>query len=317
MMNGDISEADLKRIYLFKNVNLESITGLLEDCPVQKFEPGDIILSAGQPNASIYLIVDGYLRIHPQSLDQGPIVILGPGDIAGEISVIDHQPATAYVVADGPCQLIVMHEDILWSLIRSSHAAAVNLLFILAKRLRHSDVLIAGDIKDDQEEAQYGSVDALTGLNGRNWLDVMLKRQLLRSAMSVEPLTIIMIDIDHFKKFNEEHGQAYCDRILYALAHEISDHLRPTDVIARYGGDEFIILLPNIDLMTARSVAERLRQDIMKSVPVMPDGENIPYPTLSFGLAEANSDETSESLINAAYAVLNRAKEMGGNCIVC
>ncbi len=315
-MTGGIGEADLKRICLFKNVNLESIKGLLEDCPVQKFERGDVVIGAGQLLRHIYLVLEGYLRVHPQSLDQGPIVVLGPGDIVGEISVIDHQPATAYVIADDSCLLIVVHEDILWSLIRSSHAAALNLLYILAKRLRHSDVLIAGDMQDDQDYEQYGSMDALTGLHSRSWLEMMLKRQFLRSTTIGEPLSLIMIDIDDFREFNQANGRIYSDRVLYSLAHQLSEQLRPTDIIARYGGDEFIILLPHVDMVTARNVAERLRRDMKKSVPVTPEGNSVPYPTVSFGLSEARSDQTPESFIKEAEEALSRAKVMGGNCIV-
>jgi len=315
-MTGGISEGDLKRICLFKNVNLESIKGLLEDCPVQKFERGDVVIGAGQLLRHIYLVLEGYLRVHPQSLDQGPIVVLGPGDIAGEISVIDHQPAPSFVVADDACLLIVVHEDILWSLIRSSHAAALNLLYILAKRLRQSDVLIAGDLQDDQDYEQYGSMDALTGLHSRSWLEMMLKRQFLRSTTGGEPLSVIMIDIDDFREFNLAHSRIYSDRVLYSIAHQLSEQLRPADIIARYGGDEFMILLPHVNIVTARIVAERLRQDMSKSVPVTPDGNRVPYPTLSFGLAEAKPDQTPESFIKAAEDALSRAKEMGGNCIV-
>lgn len=315
-MNGGVGESDLKRICLFKNVNLESIKGLLEDCPVQKFERGDVVIGAGQFLRHIYLVLEGYLRVHPQSLDQGPIVVLGPGDIAGEISVIDHQPTTAFVVADDSCLLIVVHEDILWSLIRSSHAAALNLLYILAKRLRNSDVLIAGDMQDDQDYEQYGSMDALTGLHSRSWLEMMLKRQFLRSTTGGEPLSIIMIDIDDFREFNQAHGRMYSDRVLYSLAHQLSEQLRPADIIARYGGDEFMILLPHVNVVTARIVADRLRQDMKKSVPLTPDGNSIPYPTLSFGLAEAGPDQTPESFVRAAEEALSRAKERGGNCIV-
>ena len=77
-----------------------------------------------------------------------------------------------------------------------------------------------------------------------------------------------------------------------------------------------MILLPHVNVVTARIVADRLRQHMKKSVPLTPDGNSIPYPTLSFGLAEAGPDQTPESFVRAAEEALSRAKERGGNCIV-
>jgi len=129
-----------------------------------------------------------------------------------------------------------------------------------------------------EEFDHYGSVDALTGLRSRKWLDHMMQRQFMRSTTCGEPLSLLMIDIDHFKDFNDQHGYAYGDRVLYAIAQTLSNHLRPIDIIARYGGDEFIILLPNITINAAREVANRLHREVMKAVPLMPIGRASPIP---------------------------------------
>lgn len=313
---NNISEADLKRLYLFRSVNFESIQGILDACTFRLVAPGDVIIHAGSPNRYIYLLLDGHLRIHPHCLSEEPVVVLGPGEMVGEMSVIDQRPASANVVAAEPCRIIVMEEDILWSLIQSSHNAARNLLFILTSRLRHADQLITGDVPLGEEFNRDGSVDALTGLRDRKWLDHVMQRQFLRSQTCGEPLSMILIDIDHFKTFNKKHGHPYGDRVLYAIAQNLSNRLRPTDIIARYGGDEFVILLPNFSIRTAREVAERLYREVVKAVPIMPDGKSVPHPTLSIGLAEVGAGQSPEMFVTAVHAALDCAKKNGGDCIV-
>ncbi|MBA4398003.1 MAG: GGDEF domain-containing protein, partial [Syntrophus sp. (in: bacteria)] len=211
---NNISDADLRRLFLFGSVNPESIRGVLDACTLRLAAPGEVIIHAGSPNRHIYLILDGRLHIHPDCLSEEPLAVLGPGEMVGEMSVIDHQPASANVVAVEPCRIMVMEEDILWSLIQSSHDAARNLLFILTRRLRHADQVITGNVAPGEGYEQYGSVDALTGLRGRKWLDHVIQRQFLRSKTCGEPLSMILIDIDHFKAFNSKHGHAYGDRVL-------------------------------------------------------------------------------------------------------
>ena len=118
-----------------------------------------------------------------------------------------------------------------------------------------------------------------------------------------------MIDIDHFKEFNDRYGHLYGDHVLYSVAHTIGSHLRPTEVIARYGGDEFVIIMPDVDITTAKSVADRLIQEVIDSVPATPDGKSIPYPTISVGIAELIPGQTPEMLVAAADADLYRVKE--------
>ncbi len=132
---------ELKDVLLFREVELGSIQGILENCPVQKFKSGEVVLSAGEANRSIHLLLSGQLRVQ-LDLSLQPIARLKPGELVGEISVVDGQPTTAYVVADEDCRVLVLDESTLWSLFEASTRIAHNLLFIVVQRLRKGDALI-------------------------------------------------------------------------------------------------------------------------------------------------------------------------------
>ena len=308
-------ERDLEGIQLFRNVHLASIKGLIDVCRTQVLEPGAVLISPGRLNKKIYLVMEGRLRVHLESAESDPIATLGPGESVGEISVIDNQAASAYVVADERCRLLVMEEDVLWSLIQASHAAACNLLFVLAKRLRQTDSIIVEGAQLEQDFQHYGSVDALTGLHNRYWFDTVYKRQFARSIASGRPFSLIMADIDRFKEVNDTYGHLVGDRVLYSIARIITNYIRATEVVARYGGDEFVIILADKGLETARSVAERLLLAARDALPIRVGDKTITHPTLSVGIAEINVGESPDELIRRADEALYRSKIGGRDCV--
>jgi len=308
-------EEELKNIRLFQAVDLDAIKGILDACTLQSLKAGDLLISPGQGNRTVYFLLEGRVRIHLNTLQSEPMAILGPGESIGEMSVIDHQPASAYVVAAEPVRLLAMDEEILWSLIHSSHAAASNLLIALSSRLRNTDAAVSDSRDVEQDCRRYGTVDALTGLHNRHWLEMVLDRQIQRAAVNGQFLSLIMIDIDHFKTFNDRYGHAYGDHVLYAVAHSLSDHLRPTEVIARYGGDEFIVVLPETGFETARDIGERLHRAVMDAVPVTPNGSAIPHPSISIGLATLREGQNGASLIAEASQALHQVKTDGRNVL--
>ncbi len=314
-MTVGVDDQQLERIYLFKNVDLESIRGLLEACSARHLSPEEVLLVPNCLNKTVYFIMIGQLRIHLHSLDSDSITILGPGESVGELSVIDNQVTSAHVVADSACSLLAMNEDILWSLIRASHAAACNLLFVLAKRLRQTDSIIVEGVQLEKEFQHYGNVDALTGLHNRYWFDSMFRRQHHRSVNSGRPLSLIMTDIDHFKVLNDTYGHLLGDQVLYEVAHLITENIRPYEMVARYGGDEFIVLLTDAGLDAARLVAERVRMATENAPSITRGRHTVPFPTLSIGVTEMQNGQSSEMLIHAADDALYRAKTKGRNCI--
>ncbi len=132
---------ELEDVLLFKDVELESIKGILENCPLAKFKKDEVVLSAGEPNHSIHLLLSGYLRVQLE-LSLQPIARLEPGELVGEISVVDGQPTTAYVVAEEDCRVLVLDDTTLRSLFEASPSIAHNLLYIVVQRLRRGDALI-------------------------------------------------------------------------------------------------------------------------------------------------------------------------------
>lgn len=311
-INADMN--DLKKLHILQNVSLESIKGLLEKCSVKILAPEEILIAPQEQNKAVFFILNGKLRIHLDSLENESIATLDAGESVGEMSVIDNQLTSAYVVANEPCKLLVMDEDILWSLIQSSHAAACNLLFILAKRLRHTDSVVVEGVQLEQDFQHYGSVDALTGLHNRYWFNSMFRRQFIRSSIGNTSFSIIMADIDNFKELNDTYGHLTGDQVLYETAQIISKNTRPGEMVARYGGDEFVIMLPDKDLETAKFIADRLLEAMRKALPIPCGDRNVFRPTLSMGLAGMKNDQTPEMLINAADEAMYRAKENGRNC---
>ncbi len=137
-----LSKWELETSILWKGVELDSVLDLLQDCPIKEFTEGAVLIQAGQPNDFLYLILSGRLRIHLKDLTLAPIVMLEPGEVVGEMSVFDRQPASAYVVAQEVSRLLVLDRATIWSLIEIYPIVARNLLFVLAQRLRSGNALV-------------------------------------------------------------------------------------------------------------------------------------------------------------------------------
>lgn len=158
--------------------------------------------------------------------------------------------------------------------------------------------------------------DPLTGLYNRRFFTDALERELRRSARRDTPMSLLMIDLDHFKRVNDESGHEAGDRMLQAVAEMLRGEVRAEDVIARYGGEEFMVLLPETDLVSAKVLAERLRQ-AFKHLEVHHRGRSLGHLTLSVGVAARSPRTTTgEHIVEAADAALYRAKREGRDRVV-
>ncbi|MCF5940967.1 sensor domain-containing diguanylate cyclase, partial [Xanthomonas perforans] len=158
--------------------------------------------------------------------------------------------------------------------------------------------------------------DPLTGLYNRRYLEETLSHELARCTRRELPLSVLMLDVDHFKRFNDLHGHSGGDRVLAAIGELLLAQTRGEDICCRYGGEELTIILPEVDLPTACMMAEKLRAGI-EALQVMGDGVCLPKVTASFGAASFPAHaSTVASLLQRADAALYRAKQGGRNQVV-
>ena len=163
------------------------------------------------------------------------------------------------------------------------------------------------------EQAQR---DPLTGVyNHGTFIDKLHK--LIRDAnTNRHPVALVMLDIDRFKQYNDTYGHMVGDDVLRSIVAAIQDHLKGTDVVGRWGGEEFGIILPEVSRAQARLIAERIRQTAARAMLKDIHSRSIPSPTVSQGLAMFPDDATNiEELIDKADSALFRAKDLGRNQI--
>ncbi len=155
--------------------------------------------------------------------------------------------------------------------------------------------------------------DALTGLYNRRYMEQHLHELFARMRVSGKPLCMVLGDIDKFKAINDMYGHAAGDEVLKMVAKRLAASLRSFDLVIRLGGEEFVCVLPDVDLASARIVAERLRLSICSQPITVGEDAKPVNVSISIGLAEAGPQETATSVLDRADQAMYRAKQSGRN----
>lgn len=308
-----LDSKDLMKMSLFRGVDPNPVLELLQGCRVLELEPDEVLLWPGQANETLYLVMEGRMQVFLDQAEGLHISSLGPGECAGEMSIIERSRTSAAVVAQERTRLLSVPQDLLWSLVDTTHAVAHNLLYILSGRLRRGNVVVAEGFEERRRFERFATEDKLTGLKNRRWFDESLTGFLASGATEETGFSMIMLDLDHFKLFNDRCGHPAGDRALQRVAQVIRNNLRPHDAAARYGGEEFAILMPRTRTEQAMEVAERLRLAVCRAELKDLDGRELPGVTISLGVAEHGPHDTAESLVRKADQALYRAKNLGRN----
>jgi len=162
------------------------------------------------------------------------------------------------------------------------------------------------------ELSRKAITDSLTGLYNRGYFQGTLTKECSSARRKERSLSLVLVDIDHFKKVNDEWGHQVGDDVLKHVAKMLKTGCRESDIVARYGGEEMALILPETKMEAAMEVAERIRQSLAEQ-PYTADGTHVPV-TASFGVATLDAEhESADELIKAADDALYRSKENGRN----
>jgi diguanylate cyclase (GGDEF)-like protein len=303
----------LRESSLFQGIAPDRLAPLVESSPVRHLEPGELLLSPDVPNQFLYFILSGKLHVLVGDGDTVASLPIVPGQCVGEMSIIDGGRVSAPVVVDEAVATMAINVDVFWKLTEAHPLIARNLLGILAQRMRNTTEALTVSLQMQQAYERWAFLDPLTTAYNRRWIEHTLPRYLDRVHNEGSAFTLGIFDIDHFKRFNDTHGHPAGDVALRATVHAVQVRLRPTDRLARMGGEEFCLLLPDTPLAGARIAGERLVRAVAEHPIQGLNGEALPSVTVSLGLATASPDMDSATLIAAADAALYRAKSEGRN----
>jgi diguanylate cyclase (GGDEF)-like protein len=289
----------LSRVPLFRQLAPEQVQPLVELAQPVLFQAGEVIMRQSEPGDSVFIVVDGAVevRAHSEGDPDAPeavVATLATGATVGELALLDGRSRSATCIAIERTRCLVLRRDEFLTSLRRHWPLNLALLAELSERLRIADALLA-------EHAR----DPLTGLDNRRALGKIYLREAARLERAasqpdanVRPLALLFADVDRLKRINDEHGHVVGDEVLRAAAAMLTAASRVSDVVIRYGGDEFIVLMPDTTLDGAEAVANRVRE-AMRARPPAP----VPF-TMSLGTAvvDPQNPSTLEGLIAQADA---------------
>ena len=301
----------LARSALFRGVPTGLLSEVSSTSEARLLGRDEVLLAADRRSDKLHIVLSGGLRVQPDDDTPAPAPI-GPGECVGLSSLIEGRPSGATVLADESTIVLSLDREQVWQLVEASPELARNVLRAMAGRVAPIELLPGQSSRLKRYFERTATVDSLTGLHNRRWLEDALPRQMARAQRSQQPLSLLMVDIDRLKPINDRFGHLTGDAVLGRVSQLLMSGVRPQDLLARFGGEEFAVVLPAADLEGAVTVAGRLRAAVEANTRD-DDSQDVPSTTVSIGVAAMAPGDRLDDLVARSERALSRAKATGRN----
>jgi len=310
----------LTRVAIFSMLTpgeMEKISRILRRATVDK---GAVLFHQGDEGNELYIVESGAIGSSiklPDGTDH-EIAVFRSGEFFGEMSIFEQAPRSATCVAKEGCEVLSLEADEFFSFISDHPGIAIKVMYrmlnIVTQRLENTGGVLADMVTWGEKARKRAITDELTGVYNRRFLEDVIPDYFRNAEKAKSPLTVVMVDLDRFREINEEYGNKMGDRAILEVVSVFKNHLAESHIIARYGGDEFTVMLPDTNLAQAQEITWAICRDVRGLTFLKEAGGIIQQITTSQGLAsypECAND--LKSLRNAADEALYKAKHDGKN----
>jgi diguanylate cyclase (GGDEF)-like protein len=312
--------AALKKTMIFSDLGEPELDILISRMRRLRFEEGTIVFREGEQGEDLYVILNGMINTSMLLADGTEFFIanIEKGSFFGEMAIIENAPRSATCKAAQSCDLLSLSRRDFYDIIRLYPAMALKILHcmlnIMSERFKAAGAALSEMVRWGEDARKKAITDEFTGLFNRRFLDESFGTHISHALGIGKPISFVMIDLDHFGMTNKKYGEAFGDQVILEASKAFKESFRETDILARYGGDEFSFILPDTDAKKAKTLcktmAERLRALRFSGHPEF-------TLTLSVGIAAAPENaDTPAALKEAADKALYAAKEGGRDRVV-
>ena len=306
---------------LLKPEEIQNIAGLFR---LHEINKGEVLFHEGDVGNELFIVMTGAVvsTIRLPDGSERQIAQFNVGNFFGEMSIFENAPRSATCGSLEKSTLLGLHEKDFYRMIEEFPDVATKIMYrmlnITAQRLRDTGEFLSDMVHWGEAARRRAITDELTGAYNRRFLDDALVSQFDLARNSGKPLSLVMVDLDYFREINENYGHEAGDRCIMEVVRVFGRNLRESDILARFGGDEFTVLMPDTTWSTAMDITDRVRtslgeQDVLEKY-------NGPVKKLGMSAGVASFPDHAndvKKLKESADQALYRAKEGGRNRVVC
>lgn len=309
----------LRNVAIFSSLDADELSIVRDHLEDVACDPEQAVFHERDDGNDLFIVHEGAVTIRvrtPEGVDVD-LATLGQGDFFGEMALFEDAPRSATCVMTEGGRLFRLRRSDFFSLMEKHPDASIKVMSkmasITAGRLQNTSAFLTDLVQWGESARRRAITDDLTGLHNRRYLDDALDEHVAQARVKGTSLSLIMMDLDRFHAINDIHGQQFGDQVIAAVAPSVADSIGETDIAARYGGDEFVIILPGRRSGEALEVAEKIRRSVEALSLAAPDGATVTVTT-SQGIAEYPLHASDvESLKECSDRALYVAKESGRN----
>jgi len=310
----------LQNVYIFSTLTAEEIEKVVSCLNTVSVEKGEILFREGDEGNELFIVKSGTVSTSIKLPDgeEKELVKFGSGDFFGEMSIFEDAPRSATCYTKSKSTLFRLHRDDFFHIINTFPDIAIKIMYhmlnVTARRLRSTGEFLSDMVRWGEDARKRAITDELTGCYNRRFLDDAFNDYFESARSSKTPLSVIMVDLDHFREINEAYGHETGDQLLLEVVAVFKRNLRERDIIARYGGDEFTVLMPDTDHEVCKTIAGTICREVSELTVL--EGRNGPFSKVTTSQGIASFPETADdlkTLREGADQALYLAKEQGRN----